>query len=472
MNFHNVSVIIPTRNNGPELRRAVVSIMAQDALRHNTCSVEMIIVNDASDEGYLAQLHRLVKEFPLCRVLHTGKQAGPAAARNRGIEAAEGDIIGFLDADDEWPEDKLSILLPYFRSADTGVAGGKIKYIVQEGSADLNMRFEDEQSRVTHVHLGALLVRKSVFEKGLFFDASLIFSEDVEWWFRLREENTGIVITEATTLLYHVHGNNMSVNKSMEELQLLKIFHQSLQRRKMNQSNPYMPQIKDFRINQPDPLISIVLPLYNGKELIRKTIDSVVSQTYTNRELIVVDDGSTDGGAGFIAAHYPEVTIIRQENAGVAAARNKGIKHCRGEIIAFLDQDDEWELSKLREQWNVLKKDPYCAFVTCNQRFVCHEGVTLPANFSEKLLEEHRSFVPSALLIRKHVLLSVSMFDESLEVSSDFDLIRRLRKAGFKENNVDMLLLKKWYHGNNASQNKPVLRNEILGLLHRQIKGR
>ncbi len=101
----------------------------------------------------------------------------------------------------------------------------------------------------------------------------------------------------------------------------------------------------------------------------------------------------------------------------------------------------------------------------------CYEGVVLPANFSEKLLEEHRGFVPSAVLIRKQALLGVNLFDESLEVSSDFDLIRKLRKENYKENNVDSLLLLKWYHGNNASQNKPVLKREILGLLHRQMKG-
>jgi len=472
MSFPKISVIIPTHNNGDELRRAILSVLSQDALTLNTCSVEIILINDASDWEHALQLDQLTTEFPVCRLLHTDKQSGPAAARNLGILSAQGNLIGFLDADDEWPENKLSLLLPYFESEQISVAGGKIKYIVQDGLPALNMNFEDEQRRITHVHLGALLVRKSVFENGLLFDESLTYSEDVDWWFRLRERNIGIVITEATTLLYQVHGKNMSVNKSIDELQLLKILHQSVQRRKSNPSNQLMPQIKDFRTDQEDPLISIVLPLYNGKELITKSLDSVLSQTYTHWELIIVDDGSTDDGAGFIATHYPQATLIRQENAGVAAARNTGIKNAHGEFIAFLDQDDEWVSSKLREQWDLLKKDPYCGFVTCNQHFICYDGVTLPANFSEQLFEEHRALVPSALLIRKHALLSVNMFDESLEVSSDFDLIRRLRKANCKEANVDKLLLKKWFHGNNASQNKPVMRREILGLLHRQIKGR
>ncbi len=470
MNSPSISVIIPTYNNGKELRRAILSIINQDALGLGKCSIEIIVINDASEIEYLPQLDQLVNDFPECRLLHMEKQSGPAAARNKGIESAHGDFIGFLDADDEWPINKISTLFPYFKSAHIQVAGGKIEYLVEEGLPEINMNFEDEENRITHVHLGALLVKKEVFEKDLLFDSSLTFSEDVDWWMRLREKQIGIVISEATTLLYHVHGNNMSVNKSMEDLQLLKIFHKSIKRRS-HLINPYMPQIKDFRIDQEEPLISIVLPLYNGKDLIAKTIDSVVRQTYTNWELIIVDDGSSDNGADFIVENYPQAIIIRQENAGVAAARNKGIENVKGNIIAFLDQDDEWMPNKLQAQWEQLKNDPYCSFITCNQRFICHDGVVLPANFSEKLFEEHRSLVPSALLIRKQALLSVNCFDESLEVSSDFDLIRRLRKANFKENNVDSLLLKKWYHGNNASQEKEVLRREILGLLFRQTKG-
>lgn len=471
-NCPTITVIIPTYNNGLELRRAITSIVMQEALLQQTCSVEIILVNDGSDADSNALLHRLVNEFPVCRLLHMDKQSGPATARNAGIQAATSELIGFLDADDEWPADKLSLLLPYFQSKNVAVAGGKIKYIIQEGLPDINMNFEDAQNRITHVHLGALLVRKQVFDKGLYFDTTLTFSEDVDWWLRLREHQIGIIITEATTLYYHVHGKNMSVNKSMEELQLLKVFHNSIKRRAGGSTLQYIPQLKDFRVHQKDPLISIILPLYNGKELVAKSLNSVLIQTYTNWELIVVDDGSTDQGAEFVTQQYPQATIIRKENAGVAAARNTGVQHCKGDIIAFLDQDDEWLPNKLREQWDLLKIDPYCSFVTCNQRFICEAGITLPANFSEKLLEEHRAFVPSALLIRKHALLSVNMFDESLEVSSDFDLIRRLRTANFKENNVDQLLLHKWFHGSNASQNKPVLRNEILGLLYRQIKGR
>lgn len=472
MNVPQVSVVIPTYQNGEELIRAVASATNQDAVLQGRCTLEIVVVNDAGGPAFRSSLDLLIHRYPQVTLINHATRKGPAAARNTGIKAASGDFVSFLDADDEWPADKLSLLLPLFVDPSLDVAGGKIKYVIDAGTPEPHLKYEDAERRLTHVHLGALLIRKRVFDGSFFFDETLRFSEDIDWWMRIKEQQTRIALLEATTLLYHVHGRNMSVSKTINELQLLRVLHRAAQRRQENKQMNHIPQLNDFRVHQEDPLISVILPLYNGKNLVGKSIESVLAQGYAHWELLVVDDGSTDGGGDYIRTCFPQATVIRQDNAGVAAARNQGIAHAKGDIIAFLDQDDEWLPTKLREQWEVLRADPYCAFVTCNQHFVCHDGVSLPANFSEKLLEAHRGLVPSALLIRKHVLQAVRNFDESLDVSSDFDLIRRLRKAGFQEKNVDRLLLRKWYHGSNASLNKAVLRKEILSLLHRQIKNR
>lgn len=232
-----------------------------------------------------------------------------------------------------------------------------------------------------------------------------------------------------------------------------------------------MTNNENSKTNNNKQLISIVLPLYNGKHLVKKSIDSILQQTYTHWELIIVDDGSVDDGAAFIEEAYPFSKIIRQKNAGVAAARNVGIRAADGQFLAFMDQDDEWMPTKLQEQFELLNGDANCAFVTCNQVFVYDQDTVMPTYFNELLFEEHRGFVPSTLLIRKQALLDVQMFDESLKVSSDFELIRKLRNAGYKELNAEKLLLKKWYHGENASLEKPALKKEILSLLFKQMKG-
>ena len=467
-----ISVIIPTYQNGRELLRAVASVTGQTAVIQGHCTLDIVVVDDAGGPASRPVLDALVQQYPQVNLIRHTERKGPAVARNTGVKAATGEFISFLDADDEWPADKLALLLPLFADATLDVAGGKVKYTVADGVPVPNMRYDDEEHRLAHVHLGALLIRRRIFDGPFGFDETLGFSEDVDWWLRLKEHQIRIVLIEGTTLLYHVHSANMSIGKSITDIQLLRVLHKAAQRRRHETKPAYIPRLNDFRMEQEDPLISIVLPLYNGKNLVSKSIESVLAQSYTHWELLVVDDGSTDGGGDYIRTHFPQATVIRQPNAGVAAARNKGIANAKGDLIAFLDQDDEWLPTKLRDQWDALRSDPYCAFVTCNQHFVCHEGVSLPANFSEKLKAEHRALVPSALLVRKQALQAVSLFDESLDVSSDFDLIRRLRKAGLKEWNVNRLLLRKWYHGNNASLNKDLMRREILSLLHRQINNK
>src|SRR6185312_7639068 len=93
----------------------------------------------------------------------------------------------------------------------------------------------------------------------------------------------------------------------------------------------------------PSTLVSVVLPLYNKAPFITRALDSIAAQTYRNFEAIIVDDGSTDG-SGDIAASYPDprFRVIRQTNAGPGAARNRGVDEAKGEVLAFLDADDEW----------------------------------------------------------------------------------------------------------------------------------
>ena len=106
---------------------------------------------------------------------------------------------------------------------------------------------------------------------------------------------------------------------------------------------------------------SIVIPLYNKAGSVVAAIGSVLRQSYPDFELIVVDDGSTDAGPSLVAGHGdPRVRLIRQANAGPGAARNRGLADARGEYVAFLDADDEWEPELLRRAVTALDGDPDC----------------------------------------------------------------------------------------------------------------
>src|SRR4030067_1442187 len=114
-----------------------------------------------------------------------------------------------------------------------------------------------------------------------------------------------------------------------------------------------------------DPLIIIIIPVYNAEQYLPETLDSVFTQTYTNIEVITVDDGSTDKSAEIIK-RYPAVKYIRQKNGGVSNARNSGIKASSGDYIAFLDQDDLWLPEKLKIQLEIASRHQESGIFFCD----------------------------------------------------------------------------------------------------------
>ena len=111
--------------------------------------------------------------------------------------------------------------------------------------------------------------------------------------------------------------------------------------------------------------VSVVIPLFNKAPFIERALRSVAAQTFTDFELIVVDDGSTDGGSTIVRSFSdPRIRLIEQENAGPGAARNRGLREARGEFVAFLDADDEWLPEFLSESVRLLDKNPNAGAVT------------------------------------------------------------------------------------------------------------
>src|ERR1700742_3328257 len=120
--------------------------------------------------------------------------------------------------------------------------------------------------------------------------------------------------------------------------------------------------------------ISTIIPAYNSATTIARAVDSAAAQNFDDQEIIVVNDGSTDGTAGILESYGREIIAISQPNRGRAAARNAGLAIARGEYVAFLDADDEWLASKLTKQIAVLDADPGCVLVYSDAFGVDGEG--------------------------------------------------------------------------------------------------
>ncbi|WP_157736472.1 glycosyltransferase family 2 protein [Granulosicoccus antarcticus] len=179
--------------------------------------------------------------------------------------------------------------------------------------------------------------------------------------------------------------------------------------------------------------VSVIIPAYDRLERLPTAIDSVQSQSYAAHELIVVDDGSTDGTADWLAEHHPEITLIRQNNHGVSHARNRAIEHASGNWIALLDSDDRWYENKLAEQVNALQQAPQMRLCHCDEHWLRNGKRVNPRH-------KHRKYggdifthclplcciSPSAVLIHRTLLDEVGLFDESLPACEDYDLWLRI----------------------------------------------
>lgn len=188
-------------------------------------------------------------------------------------------------------------------------------------------------------------------------------------------------------------------------------------------------------------LVSTVIPTYNRREELPRAIDSALAQTYRNQEILVVDDGSTDGTSGMVAQRYGDrVRCIQRPNGGVSSARNHGMREARGEFIALLDSDDEWLPTKIEKQVALLQAHPDWGMVLCDvqrvdpqhrptdilrrREAIPHDGDVLVP------LLRMPSLVPASILLRRSVLDSVGGFDESLRTAEDIDFHLRVAAHG------------------------------------------
>jgi glycosyltransferase involved in cell wall biosynthesis len=219
-----VSVVIPVFNGERFLREAVDSVLAQEY-----SPLEIIIVDDGSTDGTEALAKSLPE--PVRYLRQTNK--GPAAARNRGIELAQGNLIAFADADDLWPQGKLELQLPYLiRDTQIDIVLGRIQQVVLFTTSDGQTQSEEFAEPAFSVNLGSAVIRRSVFEQVGLFDETMRYSEDVDWFMRAREAGAAIVTIDAVTLLYRQHEQNMTRGKSAAELNVLQALKRSLDRRR------------------------------------------------------------------------------------------------------------------------------------------------------------------------------------------------------------------------------------------------
>ncbi len=202
--------------------------------------------------------------------------------------------------------------------------------------------------------------------------------------------------------------------------------------------------------------VSAVIPVYNNEAYIAAAVKSVLAQTRLPTEVIVVDDGSTDGTAAALKSYRDSIKYVYQKNRGEPAARNRGIRESTSEFIAFLDGDDLWCSNKLELQMEYLRQHPNCALVYTDMSTFDENGIidasvkdrfqmALPSGRIFHALFMRALFGSGSVIFRKECVDTVGYFDEDLLVGSDYEMWLRMARQ-FELGAVDRPLLMYRYH--------------------------
>jgi glycosyltransferase involved in cell wall biosynthesis len=220
-----ISIVIPVYNAAAFLGETLASVFAQDYR-----PIEVIAVDDGSTDDSLkiAQSWR-----PALRTLHQAN-AGPAAARNRGIEAARGTYIAFIDADDLWPEGKLRRQLDVLQARpDLDFVVGRVELNYMASVGENPLLFRDPGQTVGLFLFGAGLFRRSLFDHAGPLSEDLRNTEDIDWFMRAREAGASWLLGEEVGLIYRRHGANLTGHLPLEKTEIFRVLARSAARRRL-----------------------------------------------------------------------------------------------------------------------------------------------------------------------------------------------------------------------------------------------
>lgn len=229
------------------------------------------------------------------------------------------------------------------------------------------------------------------------------------------------------------------------------------------------------------PLVSVIITSYNQARFLGDAIESVLTQSYSQFEVIVVDDGSTDNVLE-VVARYPRLRYIRQDNQGLSAARNTGLRESNGAYVVFLDADDRLLPIAVETGVNCLRAHPKCGFVSGHYSVIKSDGSPKPLRQAPCVERDHyhallcKNYIGmhATVMYRREIFESIGKFNTSLRACEDYDLYLRIA-ARVPVYCHDKLIAEYRQHGANMSRNHQLMLESALSVLQSQwkyIKGR
>ena len=387
MNNELISIIVPIYNTEKYLHQCLDSIINQ-----TYTNFEVLLVNDGSTDSSGMICQEYVENDSRFRYFEKDN-GGVASARNLGLERSGGAYITFIDSDDWVEPNYLDVLYTALKENDTDVAISTYKRFAQDGVFYLRSysREDDEflnigtRSRDSFLEilprLGELdhsfysisskLIKREIIG-NLLFDEQISYAEDLNFFFHLYLGVESVVYVRDYTYIYRTHDASTSQNinelKVLHELEIFKRMFQQIEKmglptfqyfrrlknlvasrisgfptsKAIREYESFVSEVRE-RVTYQQPLISLIVPIYNVENYLRMCLDSIANQTYSNIEVLLVNDGSSDGSGAIcqeFVARDSRFHYIEKENGGLSDARNVGIARAQGEFLSFVDSDD------------------------------------------------------------------------------------------------------------------------------------
>ncbi len=382
-NSPKVSVITCFLNVETFIEQTIKSVLAQ-----HYSNWELILFDDGSTDNSTAIAKEYASSYPekILYKEHTSHiNKGLSASRNVAIIEASGELITFLDADDIWLPDYLSNQVKLFDSLNVAMICEATKYwyswkdeqavddVIEIGTTQ-DVIYNPPQLIKNLYPLGGgaapcvcgVIIKKDILLKyGGFDDAFTGMYEDQVFLSKIYL-NEKIYISPACNNLYRQRPESLVGSSSNDN-----VYYQVRRKFLMWLKNyiathkiqhPEVDDLLNSTLHQ--PLVSVVIAFYNEEKFLKETVDSVINQHYTNWELLLVDDGSSDNSTAFAKEYSRSNNKIKycehtgHINMGLSTSRNNGIKNSSGELVAFIDADDVWLPDKLINQVSVFERNP------------------------------------------------------------------------------------------------------------------
>lgn len=456
--YPKVSILIPVYNGSNYLKEAIDSAIAQTYK-----NIEIIIVNDGSNDKGATE--KIAKSYGNKIKYYSKENGGVATALNYGIKKMTGDYFSWLSHDDMYYPYKIEKQVNFLKATkDKKIVLYSNYALLIEGRITPVINHHEMLVRKKKYSLlrGAvngitLMIPKSIIDEMGFFKENLRCTQDYDYWIRIQKKYDFVHMEDILSVT-RIHGKqdsivspsvisegnklwlNMIKSLSNEEKKEYEgtLYNFYFEMTKFLKGTPYDEALAfcnneksrlviDTATHKPNYKVSVIIPFYNRPDQTINSIKSVLSQTYKNTEIVLVNDTSTDdisAVTNFIR-NYPNIILINAKiNKGAGAARNLGIKAATGEYIAFLDSDDEFKENKLKLQLSeMLKHNPDISYTSYIKRSGGFETIMSGHDISGVVVPRMISSCPIAtptVMIRRKLLIDEGIFfNESIRIGED-----------------------------------------------------